>query len=140
MKLTKIETSPRTRINTTVGTRVFAGDTMIFGDTGWRNVRGTLVNGWTASGVQIRRINAQVFVKIYALRGVDATDRVFLPMPEGFNWGGNGNVMIIGGVAVGYSGRAFSLATGLDYFTGYFNEGSLVTNNPWPTSLPGTPA
>ena len=48
MKLTKIETPPRTRIDTTVGTRVFVGDTMIYGDTGLRRLA-----SWDSEGVDI---------------------------------------------------------------------------------------
>ena len=48
MKLTKIETPPRTRIDTTVGTRVFAGNTMIYGDTGLRRLA-----RWDSNTVEI---------------------------------------------------------------------------------------
>lgn len=34
------------RVDTSVGTRVYVGDTMIHGDTGWRNVSDLLINGW----------------------------------------------------------------------------------------------
>lgn len=108
-----------------------------YGDTGWIDVRDSLLNGWTASGAQIRRINAQVFVKMFNLRGGDATDRRFLPLPEGFNWGGSGNQMVIGEVPARYfpHERALALDTGLDYFGQTYHEGNLTIDRDWPISL-----
>lgn len=109
-----------------------------WGDTGWLDVKHTLVNGWTASGAQIRRVNAQVFVKMFNLKGVEATDRAYLPMPEGFNWGGMGNEMIIGEVPTKYDAlsKSFTLDTGLNYFGQNNHEGNLTIDRAWPATLP----
>lgn len=41
-----VDLSVPLRLDTTVGTRVFAGDTMIYGDTGWRDIKDLLLPNW----------------------------------------------------------------------------------------------
>ena len=85
------------RVDTSVGTRVFAGDTMIYGDTGTRglvlwNSEGEVTYGempvglaptpGVSGGIYIRRINEDVTI---SLVGVNATNVApVIPVPEGF--------------------------------------------------------
>lgn len=50
MKLTFLGAEPQLRIDTSVGTRVFAGETMIYGDTGWRDITHRYLDMATATG------------------------------------------------------------------------------------------
>lgn len=58
------------RVDTSVGTRVFAGDTMIFGDTGWRDLSADFTpygwswSGHTRYGAYIRRVGITVYLKV----------------------------------------------------------------------------
>ena len=85
------------RVDTSVGTRVFAGDVMIYGDTGTRGLvewdsEGVVTYGempvgleptsGVRGGIYIRRINEDVTV---SLIGVSATNVApIIPVPDGF--------------------------------------------------------
>ena len=85
------------RVDTSVGTRVFAGDVMIYGDTGTRGLveldsEGVVTYGempvgleptpGVRGGIYIRRINEDVTV---SLIGVNATNVApIIPVPDGF--------------------------------------------------------
>ena len=144
MKLTKIETSPPIRIDTTVGTRVFAGDQMIHGDTGWRDISGeVLVPTEPGTRVFIRRTGAHVYLSADILRfsGTVPAASEFLAIPDGFRavkTFRTSGAYEAGSVYSQRGGSAFcfrSSATGSSRF--YV---SYLTDNPWPISLPGTPA
>ena len=151
MKLTKIETPPRTRIDTTVGTRVFAGDTMIYGDTGWRNVKNANYTGSLA----VRRVGEMVMVRLNALAppedvvlptvvnlpaGFKSAGRVVGAITKSNSLGTQGRLWIEGGlvrVVVGTGAKIDDPFTPNHQYTGVE---TFPTSDPWPTSLPGTPA
>ena len=153
MKLTKIETPPRTRIDTTVGTRVFAGDTMIYGDTGWRDVKGLDAAGFSGA-LEVRRINNTVHIRLIALSppedlvrptivslpsGLRASGRVMLPLTHTNAVGTQARLWIDAAVArvvMGNTSAVDGIYTSSTKLTGI---NSFVTDDPWPTSLPGTP-
>lgn len=138
------------RIDTTVGTRVFSGDTMVYGDTGWREV--VPINGWTGS-IYVRRVNDTV-----SYRGVinaeSATNGNAWDIPVGFRIG---NILSTRGQGYDYGRAIVSTAENAPavrnvnfYFSrfsinGYSTEHSYginvsyFTTNSWPSSLPGTP-
>ena len=166
MKLTKIETPPRTRIDTTVGTRVFAGDTMIYGDTGRRMLTqwssagevtyGTLPNGiaptpGASGGIYIRRIGHRVTMSLIAAK--TDSSAASIPIPDGFRVtsapfpftnlfpireGGVTHVRI--GATFAYLGNMTAGANMADGTNSYAASISWDATQPWPTTLPGTPA
>ena len=164
MKLTKIETPPRTRIDTTVGTRVFAGDTMIYGDTGWRDVSQYLVPGLAISSsigrARMRRIGGRVEfdVKLDVLQA--GISGIFQGIPRGL-WPINrypmdNQIFTAPTLGAGASALKSGTRTGVFYpndnpiRTGagspWPNQGTIAwtssyaTDDAWPTSLPGLPA
>lgn len=56
------------RLDTTVGTRIFAGNTMIFGDTGWREVSADLLHSnfglWSGTSDPPAEANPNAFVRL----------------------------------------------------------------------------
>ena len=121
---------------------------VINGDTGWRNISSTLVNGWTGT-VLVRRVNRDVHWAFYGVNGTSATAQDFIPSPAGFSCSGMGRLASVArgdGVATTirwgdspeyaktpiYSGIAIGQYA--------YTEVIVVTHNPWPTTLPGTPA
>lgn len=145
------------RRDDSVGTRVFIGDVMIHGDTGWRRIDGLLSPSFTADFTDgqllVKRTNSFVTVRMFIKQASALSDvnvKLF-SLPAGF-------------VPSNLYGAAGSVRRGLDLvplgnilerqnvnsigFTKWgssTNEvctGELImhTNDPWPTSLPGTPA
>lgn len=113
-----------------------------YGDTGWRDLRGLLENGWTANTFSLRRVGDSVQIRIYNLDGRSATSDMVMVYPRGFGHDG------IGWYIPGTSGRDFAvsglrnlnLSPGSLLFKGGFHYLTLAaTNDRWPTDLPGTP-
>lgn len=53
-------------------------------DTGWRDITGSLRNGWTATYVHIRRIRERVIMRHNGLDGSNATGNQFIALATGF--------------------------------------------------------
>lgn len=165
---TRIPSGLALRIDTTVGTRIFAGNTMIHGDTGWRaivlwgkdgSLTGELPTGITAQsengGIYYRRINGTVTLRILAARAESTNFQI--PIPTGFAPGGApwpvvalsiANSSVSPYVRVGAS-YAYAGVTGASASNpvnlpssgpGYSSEATWGTDRAWPTSLPGLPA
>ncbi|MGO3084274.1 hypothetical protein [Ancrocorticia populi] len=134
------------RIDTTVGTRVFIGSTMVYGDTGWRNVTSLLANGWTADYVHIRRVGDVVTVRANRLGGSAATNQTFLNAIAGFRPSSSGTTSFLithgseAAVAARWDYVTLGIPTYSSYTSGRASEISVTTRDTWPTSLPGTPA
>ena len=173
MKLTKMETSPRLQIDTTVGTRVFAGSQMIFGDTGLRRLASWGTDGvdvpsfiqglepaeivsYKPGGIWIRRIGATVILKVAYAKATQLNPTIS-PFPNGFGGSQAGvpypaapiaykqdGVYKFSTMEIGQSLYRFRVPQGAEITTegagGYSVEISWTTSQPWPTSLPGTPA
>lgn len=138
------------RVDKTVGTRVFLGDLMIHGDTGWRMLgEGDLSNGWSVHnasvGLQVRRIGdiVQLYMPSLGLDGINSTSGGFFNAPSGFrpafNYASFGNVFTS-------AGAQHRIAQDTSYIVVVGAPKAQVTGNiwwrtsqPWPTSLPGTP-
>ena len=130
------------------------GWTVLYGDTGWRDVSTLLLNGWKnkANHMTIRRINCKVILRFpfVGLDGSAATKPVFITLPDGFkyrngsNYGGIGTIVVGNGFELGTNANLQivskdfnSLATkpsSLD-MTG---ELSWTTDDAYPSVLPGT--
>lgn len=158
------------RVDTSVGTRVFISDgtteRMVSGDTGVRNIASMASTGWTVSGsnafLNMRRVGSTVFCEGRLQASGNAVtlaglSQVLAKPNTGFSWIGNFPI-----VGVAKKLPALSAATPTDlgvvhssghlYVTfpklaGTWADGECVnfqiswqTTDPWPTTLPGTPA
>lgn len=137
------------------------GWTVLYGDTGWRNIKSLLDPFWdSTSNIQLRRINKTVYLRSSGLKvgdnptGARSTNKHLFPgkddMPLGFRgsgWGTCHGLVNIGSIQLGaiYSHRTshdFSIrgVPGIGNWTKgeacSFNL-SYVTENDWPTVLPG---
>lgn len=109
---------------------------------GIRSVTSLLVNGWTASKVELTRENNQVFIDILGLNGEHATSALILTLPTGFQkasragtWNvepGTTNTVNVGSSVMLRDGSAVNIKNGSVQATWF-------TNNAIPTALPGTP-
>ena len=140
-------------VDTSVGTRVFAGDTMIHGDTGWCDIAGDLENGWTATLFRIKRVGDEVTIRTENLNAGTATSDIFYILLIGFRTGSSSRwvsstlqmfasmiddkatVAVVGG-----SGGSSVRAQRAEVHRGATGELKFSTANSWPTSLPDTPA
>lgn len=119
------------------------------GDTGWRNVASLLVNGWAtgASSLYLRRLNGVTFLKSSSvgLTGASATLDAFMTLPTGFRCP-NGDYGLVGVCSIPGAGTLLPINRGMSDVVmcsarGYVSTfSSWGTDEPWPTSLPGTPA
>ena len=137
------------------------GWAVLYGDTGWRNIKSLLDSFWdNTSNLQIRRIDKNVYLRTNSLKvgnnptGARSANKQLFPgkddMPLGFRgngWGTCHGLVNIGSVQLGaiYSYRAsydFTIrgVPGVGNWTKgdilSFNL-SYVTENDWPTTLPG---
>jgi len=127
-------------------------------DTGWRNLSGSLVNGWAVTnslyGPHIRRIGNQVRVisaTYLGLDGTSATEDNFVELPSGFlntkrhTYGSNvGFFSVYASVPATIYGVSCPATTGrflrVPPGNKYAGELTWITDEAWPTTLPGTPA
>ena len=133
------------RVDNSVGTRVFMGDVMIYGDTGWRDISAD-ISDRESGRLLIRRIGEQVFVAADALK-LTSTGSVTIPRLR-VNFypisrvRGTWNESLSGSTAQG----SYNISN-----TGYFNiygvgsgpieiNETYLTDRVWPTALPGIPA
>lgn len=141
------------RVDTSVGIRVFAGDTMVHGDTGTR-VHNDLADGFDFTTsvnhkLTLRRIGDQVFLEALGVRTI-ASVWVTKQLSVGFRpRSGEYNALRGTAQAMGQItpvGNSSTLLR-LNMSGAPPDEGVTVTLNatwftsdPWPSSLPGTPA
>ena len=75
-------------VDTSVGTRVYVGDTMIHGDTGWRDLTPYLEPGVTPSTnlgeARFKRENNRVYVEMKVDLSEEFTGSTLAILPEGF--------------------------------------------------------
>ena len=143
------------RLDTSVGTRVFldhpGGSTMLYGDTGWRDI-GDLVTTGEASPTRptkIRRINDQIYFTL--TRNAVTGGSTMLSLPTGwytgqgneriYHMGANGNASLlfrILGTPSGLTGNVQPTTSRIENASLTLNS-TWATTLPWPTTLPGTP-
>ena len=130
------------RVDTTVGTRVLldhtGGTLMLYGDTGWRDIRGLLENGWKAEFLRVRRVGNTVNI-LGKLNGSAKTGDKIVQSPPGFAFyagshqlpgrlGGDRMTLLAGGAI-----QSISTSISAAMFETW------ITNDPWPITLPGVP-
>ncbi|NQD40910.1 hypothetical protein [Glutamicibacter halophytocola] len=114
-------------------------------DTGRRNVGGLLINGWSATAIEIQRKNERCYLRITGLNGSAATSSRFLDMPAGFQPylitetypQRDSSGAFKQGVTLSLSG-GFTMPTGTVHGTGSTREVSWDCTAGWPATLPGT--
>lgn len=133
-------------VDTSVGTRVFLGDVMIHGDTGWRDVISLRIGSIGSVGrILIRRSGSTVEVRIQSPSGLSGD---FLPLPSGFTATA---LDVALGAALGTAPLPHSVRVNGSSIlalphaltltgSGYAAQLRFTTSDPWPTSLPGTAA
>lgn len=149
------------RIDTTAGTRVFAGDVMIHGETGWRDLTPYLTAGVTkslnAGEARFRRVGGMVEFAMKVDLADDFTGSTISTFPTGFRAPsyrylpgaysapvkGAGASAMVPVSMIGYvmSGVLQTPASNrLPSGSTLIWAGRFDTNDPWPTTLPGDPA
>lgn len=135
-------------VDTSAGTRVSIGGVDVFYDSGWRNVGTLLLNGWKAYAYPsvLRRVGATCELRAYLDKTV-ATDDRFLDSINGFRLGTSTRAV---GTAYGSTTtNSVSFTQNSDGFSLLMSRMpqnqmmvSMIwtTNDPIPTTLPGTPA
>ena len=123
-------------------------------DTGWRDVSSLLINSWTAAKLRMRRVGSRVEVMSGLLKGGATLTTQMLDIPAGFALSAdavNGILFREDGVA-GTPGWLIAAGTTLNAYGAMFDgsswtvnhgvsmETSWLTNDGWPTSLPGSAA
>lgn len=116
-------------------------------DTGWRNIVALLVNGWTATELQIKRVAGNVHFRMAGLDPAHATSDTFLPGLTGFTSartailvadGLGAPVALVtndsGDLAISRSGLTAQMSPH------YRTEFHYTTADAMPTASPGTPA
>lgn len=143
-------------VDNSVGTRVMLGSTMIHGDTGWRNVTALMLNGLSGT-VSIRRVGSEVMALIQSLSGMDsvASSTDILTLPDGWRSVqretqplthltqlGIRPLVWVESAALRITRDAENSATRLTFDSSMAFRGLVrwETSQPWPASLPGTPA
>lgn len=136
--------TPPITVDTSVGTRVMVGGVMVYGMTGWRDIVSLVSAGRTVGGVQMRRVNWEVQVRVDGL--VSGTSGFLSTVPNGFRRDHRTHLVPIandlgdrfGTVAVFLGSMSItSTSSTLPNYWAYF---SYPTADLWPTTLPGTPA
>lgn len=115
----------------------------VYVGTGWRNIAGSLANGWTATFLNLRRVGttsqlvgivsgvaatASPMITLGSSFGVDATNGGFMPLPT--------SVGTVPGADTIRITTAGQLSSGLRV-ADIRIVASWPTNVTWPTSLPG---
>ena len=140
------------------------GWTVLYGDTGWRDIKTLLDPFWdSTSNIQLRRINKVVYLRSSGLKvgdnpnGARSAVKQLFPgkddMPLGFRYNGWGRAQGLVIINTGSSddiGSVYSYRAAHDFAardisgTGNWTKGdscsfnlSYVTENDWPTVLPG---
>lgn len=121
------------------------------GDTGWRDVTGLLVNGWTATAVIVRRTGSWIEVRVVGLADNSSASTEFITsLPVGMRFDAPRATYIAEAIMTGTAGSS----SGLINCAGGSGErlratkpqtngnGSISgsTIGAWPTTLPGTAA
>ena len=136
-------------VDNSVGTRVFVGDVMIYGDTGWRSypeLFPTLDASESLHEIKMRRVNDRVEIVINAIASADGSVlSSYLPLgAPSYSFNPSIGTITIANV-INYIGNHWSStrlrsqksATQGDRVSAVI---SYTTHSEWPTTLPGTPA
>ena len=119
----------------------FPTGTVEVGDTGWVDVRASILNGWTATELKIRRQGDTTRVRFKGLNNSAATSQYFFKLPDGY--GGNNKYYITVAIretvrTMWISERALSFPLNFDPYTSIVTELVIpVEGDAWPATLGG---
>ena len=132
------------------GRLVIAGQEM--GDTGWRNVSQDVESDWVVSTALLRRIGPMVYLS-FEITGGDLLGSTIYNVPDGFRFKNTGTgdyrIMVRRSNTTSHYGYVNSShniilasprSTGTAYFWYVVAPVADSPAQPWPTTLPGTPA
>lgn len=111
------------------------------GDTKWRDITGSLANGWTAEYVHIRRSGQRTMLRTKNLNGSAATSAYFVTFPVGFFPGSRNLPYPSGGLVdmwIAPGANAASIPTGTKVSATPVTAELFVGDLPWPSSLPSS--
>ncbi|UVK58680.1 minor tail protein [Arthrobacter phage GantcherGoblin] len=123
-----------------------AREQLVYGDTGWRDVTASLMNGWTGTSLWLRRIGYVVYIRAYNMVGTSATLNKFYTLPVGFQRSPSGTEYLTSSdgftpLSIENAGNVLAFVNTSNRFAGAFgNFTPFTTIDAWPTSLPGTAA
>lgn len=149
------------RVDETAGRAIYTWDEvnnreqLVYGDTGWRDVKASIIAPYTAGSLLIRRVGSRVTLKWDGLNSGSDTPagKGFYGEPAGFvmssrdplyygnphieaNTSASGTLWAFGKYASGITAK---VTLGAHSSTHYYNGGiSYLTDNTWPAVLPGT--
>ncbi|UTN92028.1 hypothetical protein SEA_DARBY_23 [Arthrobacter phage Darby] len=120
---------------------------LIYGDTGWREVSALLVDGWTSSGLFLRRLGSQVFLT-GIITGSSATSDHFLSLLNDVGFRPGSQSIFSPVLSDDYTSsrdlQFDATSTKMQVYVRAAPVGknwrmaaSWITPNSWPTSLPG---
>lgn len=117
-------------------------------DTGLRNITSLLTNGWTATGVRLRRIVDRVFWEFQNLNGSAATDPTVISMSGITGFAPVSGNIVESDLWRGTSGTGFirltsttvSSSVGFTFPATTTHTIEYRTASGWPTTLPGVAA
>lgn len=127
-------------VDTTVGTRILAGNTVIYGDTGWRDITSLLTVQPNSGKLRVRRTNGGVHLEFASLTfNAGVVSEVQLPQAWWTGVSVGGQLHHISGSLVA---QMFSTWAGLIRFTWNTNQSaadilSLASKSAWPTAMIG---
>ncbi len=122
------------------------------GNTGWRNISTSLINGWApyfVNSIVICRDANTVFIKLDGLKAQGSTGNTFIIIPSGFRTTGANSRFELHSLGTqpssmyrGYfaTDGGGVVSTASPSFGDLFGELSYLTTQAWPATLPGTPA
>ena len=122
------------------------------GNTGWRNVTSSLINGWTAGEFLLRRIGSQVYLRTEALNAATMTSASPYTLPSGFRAYSTASIVTSSerqffttATNPAAVWRATTPSDGVLYIQGattglsvLYGTLQFTTSEDWPTTLPGT--
>ena len=143
------------RVDQTAGRAIYQWDDvnnreqLIYGDTGWRNVNSTVDANFVPEGigVQFRRVGSRVTCDVRGkITTASGTQQLICNIPSGFrgvNYGmypsGMRGTSV---VSLGYPSDNIALwmysTTAMVAASTYIAQATWTTDEPWPTTLPGT--
>ena len=140
--------NPAITVDTSVGTRVYVGEIMVSGDTGWRDISSYLANVTLTQRAQMRRTGNIVTIDISVLTptpDLSSGQQFVNTLPTGFRPNVRRDFSLQTSSTSSTYRSAFQFSTGgigcwlpsvNDQYTIFL---SYPTSDPWPTSLPGSP-
>lgn len=138
------------RTDKTAGIAIYTWDEvaqreqLIYGDTGWRDISGLLVNGWTATTLTLRRTTYSTEVRATGLNPAAATSSTPFTLPSGFaSWNSVADAVVLAWVTAAKTwrvsmGSSVAIAGWATTDPAVSLTAKFDTTSAWPTVNPGT--